>query len=489
MVIYRDFFEHHTPFIHLLLVPLYPFFGDSIPIFFAARWIMLILTCVATYLTYLLTKKLYGRLAGLYAALYVNLVLMFVEKTVEVRPDVPGVCFWLLTLIFFLNGIEKWKRRYFILSGAMLSCSIMCSPKALFAAIGFAIGLVWLMVDWAIDKSRKLRFINILWIAVGSIIPLAIFALYFLANSALDDFIYRNFTMNLNWKNKFSPLGYIHRGCKQNPFFCVLGISGLILATLQLVSSKKRPFTFMPVICTYMLIWGLYLMPVPFRQYYVLFIPLLAMYSGMLIKTISEFSLKRIKQSKSRYILFLILAYIFVPIFIYALVKVLNFSHYSHPVMWNSWRLYWIVWGVCLVGIILALWKDKRGYVALFLIVGICFYPFNQLLTHTRVTNEPKLKEIRYILENTTPDDTVLDGWTGSGVLRDHAYYYYFLHHGVRLMMTEKERSQDVVNALREKKTKIVIYDGNVKSLSPLVKEYIEANYKPAGIGVIYIRK
>lgn len=498
MVIYRDFFEHHTPFIHFMLAPLYLFFGDSIPLIFAARWMMLIFTCGILYLTYLLTKKLYGCIAGLCAALSVSLVLIFVEKTIEIRPDVPEVCFWLLTLIFFLEGMKKWKRKYFILSGAMLSSAIMCSPKALFAATGFAIGLVWFLIDWQIDRARKERFVNILWIGVGAAIPIAIFGFYFLVNGALDDFIYRNFTMNLGWKNKFSPRGYIERGCKQNPFFCVLGIAGLILATLQLFSKKRanpvknRPMTFMPVVSTYMLIWGLYLMPVPFRQYYLLFIPLLAMYCGMFITTISSLSLKKLKQHKERHVFAVVSVigiYVFSVILIYALVSILNFSKYSEPVRWNSWKLYKIIWAICLSGIILAIWRNRRGFVALFFMVGICLYPFNQILTHTRVSNTGKLNEIRFIMENTTPDDTVLDGWTGSGVFRDHAYYYYFLHSGVRQMMTEKERSEDVLKALRENNTKIVIYDGNVRDLSPAVKKYVEANYKPAGIGAIYVRK
>ena len=71
------------------------------------------------------------------------------------------------------------------------------------------------------------------------------------------------------------------------------------------------------------------------------------------------------------------------------------------------------------------------------------------------------------------PQDTVLDGWTGSGVFRDHAYYYYFLHGEVRSMLTPKESSDDIVKALREKRTKIVIYDGNVQALSQEVRAYV----------------
>jgi len=136
------------------------------------------------------------------------------------------------------------------------------------------------------------------------------------------------------------------------------------------------------------------------------------------------------------------------------------------------------------------------------LFFSIIAYPFNQMIAqfltikllekprHIRLnrSNEGRLNEIRFILQNTTRQDTVLDGWTGSGVFRDHAYYYYFLHGEVRNMLTPEESSEDVVYALREKQTKIIIYDSNVQALSPEVRNYVEANYKPTGVGSLYIR-
>jgi 4-amino-4-deoxy-L-arabinose transferase-like glycosyltransferase len=488
-VIYRDFFEHHTPFIHFLLAPLFWIFGDSISVLFISRWIMLFFTCGILYLTYFLTKKIYGSLAGLCAALCLNLVLMFVSKTIETRPDMLSVCFWLLTLIFFLDGITRWKPRYFILSGAMLSNSIMCTPKALFAMVGFGIGLAWFLLDWNIGRSRRDRLKSILWIGVGFAIPVCIFCFYFLVNGALDDFIYRNFIMNLKWKRKFSPNGGIASGLRHNPFFFMFGAAGLLVATLGLFLDRKRLMTFMPVISTYMLIWGLYLMPVPFPQYYMLFLPLFAMYNGMMLQSISEhISWDRIKQYRKHYIRITLIV-IGAIVFVYILVRVLRFSSFSEPVKWDSWKLYWIVWIFCLVGILLAVWRHRRKYVALFLLICFGLYPFNQILTETRTSNQEKLREISYVLEHTTPEDTVMDGWSGLGVFRDHAYYYYFVHKGIRPMMTKKERSEDVIRALREKNTRIVIYDGNVRDLSASVREYIEANYRSTGVGSIYIRK
>src|SRR5204863_8808030 len=39
----------------------------------------------------------------------------------------------------------------------------------------------------------------------------------------------------------------------------------------------------------------------------------------------------------------------------------------------------------------------------------------------------PQIEEIQYIMENTTPTETVMDGYRGSGVFRPHAYFFWFL--------------------------------------------------------------
>ena len=446
MVPYRDYFEHHTPFLHFLIAPLYLFLGDKIPLIFVARSIMLIFTCGILYLTYRLTKLLYGFDAALYATMFLSYMIMFLEKTIEIRPDLPGVTFWLLTLIFFITGISSKRRLYFLLSGVMIGGAILSTQKSLFAAVGLFLALVWFLFDRRTGFSLKERAISFLWVGLGLLIPAVITCLYFLPQRALDDFIYRNFIMNLHWRSKFWPYDYINQAFRQNAFFCAFGLVGLVIATLQL---RKREEvvkgSFAPAISTYMLIGGLFLMPVPYRQYYLLFIPLLAMYCG--------------------------------------LVSVTLVSYFRLP---KSRRLRKSV-RVC-------------GYMLLFF--SIIAYPFNQMIAqfltikllekprHIRLnrSNEGRLNEIRFILQNTTPQDTVLDGWTGSGVFRNHAYYYYFLHGEVRNMLTSQESSKDIVNALREKQTKIIIYDGNVQALSQEVRNYVEANYKPTGVGSLYIR-
>lgn len=121
--------------------------------------------------------------------------------------------------------------------------------------------------------------------------------------------------------------------------------------------------------------------------------------------------------------------------------------------------------------------------------IGFIAYPFQQTVKQLSASNSGQLGNVQYIMDITTEDDTVLDGWSGYGFLRKHAYYYYFLHPEMRAMLSEKERSDDIIEGLEKQRTKVIIYDSSIKALPEKVQKYISANYVPSGHGNIYIRK
>lgn len=133
--------------------------------------------------------------------------------------------------------------------------------------------------------------------------------------------------------------------------------------------------------------------------------------------------------------------------------------------------------------------RNQKKFVA----VLITFIFLNSI-THTLQyfnsdkSNTHQVKEIQYILDNTDLQDNIFDGWSGVGVFRNHAYYYYYLHPGVRQIMAPIQLSSNILKVFQEKKPKIIIYDSDVKKLSNEVRSYIEINYKYSSIGDIHIR-
>jgi len=110
---YRDYFEHHTPWFWLALAPVFSVFDvdrdpdRAVAFVLAARGVMWILGTVALYLTFRLGRTWAGARTGWLAAALLGATLAFVDKSIEIRPDVPAlVCLlgsWLAT-------VTAWQR-------------------------------------------------------------------------------------------------------------------------------------------------------------------------------------------------------------------------------------------------------------------------------------------------------------------------------------------------------------------------------------------
>jgi hypothetical protein len=158
--------------------------------------------------------------------------------------------------------------------------------------------------------------------------------------------------------------------------------------------------------------------------------------------------------------------------------------------VWTPLRL--LGWGpAALAAALVAFspWVDRRRLAVLIVALAGAAWPWQQMHAMEGEHDETELAEIRYILANTTPQEAVFSGFHGVGAMRPHAYYYFFLHSEMRAMLTAQQLGPDVVEALRTVRPPIVVYDGDVKALPPMVQDFIRANYQPAGVGELWRRR
>jgi hypothetical protein len=101
-----------------------------------------------------------------------------------------------------------------------------------------------------------------------------------------------------------------------------------------------------------------------------------------------------------------------------------------------------------------------------------------------------QLEAIRYVMDHTRPDQTVLDGATGYGVFRPHAFFYGLLNWELRAMLSADETSR-LVDDLRSGRIapQIVALDDDLAYLSEELRAYVEENYSPAGISGLWMRR
>jgi len=495
---YRDYFDHHTPFLHFILSGLYPIVGEDINILFVARSLMLVFTTIILCLTFILARQLYGTDTGLFAVLFLSYVLIFLEKTIEIRPDLGAVTFWLASMIFMVKGIQtkvSWK--WHLLSGLSMGTAVMFTQKSIFGLPGIFIALVYPIIDRRVGVSWRKQRKQVLAFLGGIAAPVLLTCVFFLAHGALWQFINCNFIMNSQWKVRFSPTGYIKQMIQQNPFFPVMGLAGLLVNIVWLHRREEvARGIFIPVFCTISVLIGLFILPVPYRQYYLLFIPLLAIYSGFIIKKCMEFDFRKIEVSL-RMIFSLFFAGLILGLVIANLVFALHTSkpaltHLNNVLKFLHLKpnlLYLILWIPFFVSAVLAFIFGKRKYAFMLISIAIIIHPLDQMVAQLSQKNDGQLADIQYIMNVTDPSEAVLDGWSGYGFLRPSAYFCYFLHSEMRAMLNEKELTDDLIKSAEERNTKIVIYDGDLKALPQKTQDYITNNYMPAGQGNLYIRK
>jgi hypothetical protein len=103
--------------------------------------------------------------------------------------------------------------------------------------------------------------------------------------------------------------------------------------------------------------------------------------------------------------------------------------------------------------------------------------------------NTGDLENIRYVLRNVAPAETVLDGFTGQALFRPHAFFYFFLHGEVRATLGPEPRAQ-LLDGLRGFRIapKLVLLDSDLREFSPAAARFIEENYAPLGHDPIWGR-
>ena len=123
-------------------------------------------------------------------------------------------------------------------------------------------------------------------------------------------------------------------------------------------------------------------------------------------------------------------------------------------------------------------------------LVALCTHFSLQLKEMFRLRNTEVLSEIRYILVNTRPDETVMDGWTGLGVFRPHAWFFYFLHSDMRSMMTQEQFESLYQDLLTGRVApRMILFDHDLNSLSPEITDFFKQHYTPVGLPHIWVRK
>ena len=194
--IYEDFIQHHHPFTHYLLLPLYRLFGADLAVLSAARLLVFANLVALLLLTSLIAAEVYGdRLNAALSALLLSVTGLFIFKAIEIRPDVFQSSLGLLSLLLVVRFFRLRDRRLMVMGGVAAGLSILFLQKGIVftGLVGFVLLGRWL---WSYPRGRDIKFSDGLLFAgsvVGAVLP---YALFLLVSGRLPTFVFYNYTFN-----------------------------------------------------------------------------------------------------------------------------------------------------------------------------------------------------------------------------------------------------------------------------------------------------
>jgi Dolichyl-phosphate-mannose-protein mannosyltransferase len=423
LVPYRDFFEHHTPWYYFGLSPFFRLFAVD-QSFEAARHFLLfgrLFSSSLTVLSVLLVVRV-GRLVanhpvGLLAGLFVAAQPVFVQKTLEIRPDVPAFLFFMGSLWFLLRGLLEEENaatpslRWFLGGGLCLGAAIMCTQKMLFVLPGAFLGLGL----WALAGGRQAlgaRMLAVLLVAAGVAAPALLTWSGFAVVGGGRQFIYNNFLLNARFQLR--SFRGLQTTLKTSWPILVLALLGASVAVYRFYRARPRRYGDVLLLCILGgLIAGVALVPVVYEQYCLVPLSIACLFAA---KGLS---------------------------FLVALVQERA----------RAWFLFCATLPLLVLPVLNLAWS------------------FNH-------RNDQQMARLRYVFEHTGPADSVLDGWLGTQVFRPHPLYYFFMHRELLGALSESDKNAYLGPLERgEVRPALITFDDELIALGPRFSSFLRTHY------------
>jgi hypothetical protein len=499
LLLFRDFFETHPPGLCVVLNPFLRFFNvdessaSAREFLFFARGIMWFFTAGILVATYVLGRLWKDAKVGAIAAALLATIFVFQQKTVEIRTDVPAAFTLLLALICLLQAqrLDAERRRSIArrmyLGGFFLGAGMMITQKATYAAFGVGVALVLHATRGKREGALRRRLLEFMRFAVGVFMPIALTAAYFLTKGGLGDLVQGAFLQPLKWQLTVPPGTYLRILLFENPVPVILGAAGLVwFLWRSLGRVERQPGDTLISLTALAAAAGFFLSPSRYSQSFLQSLPLLALFAaigiheaaGLVQRVVSRTNRGRGPNAMALF---------------GGLALALGAWAWLHT-SWRTASVEFTVLGgtaaaAALFGAVLG---ARREAVLGAILVVLTLTPLYREFEWDRQPNDDQLAAISFVIDNSSPSDTVLDGFTGVGVFRPRAFYYGgVLSSDVRGVIPASVRS-DFIDGLTTGAVspKFVSLDFDViEFLGPDVVQMIQQRYWWTGVGTLWERR
>ncbi|MCM8756904.1 MAG: hypothetical protein NC823_00285, partial [Candidatus Omnitrophica bacterium] len=270
LVPFRDFFEHHIPFYHLLVSPLMHLPSGSYLIFIF-RFLSLACAFGTLGLIFSYCRRQDGQWPAAGATLMLAWAPIFAIKMVEARPEAPAILSFTLAAVTLLENRGALSRARAFLVGFCLACTVLFSAKYLVVVFGLVL-LVFL------TEKFSTCLLTLAGAAAGCFPLLG----YLAVTQSFSEFVQSVVVNNLFWKHSFSPQGYLFETFTQSPALVGLAFGGL-LGGLFFQKPERGLVTLAGAGGVFL---AIFLLPEPYRQSFLPLFPLMALAGSFMLSLI-----------------------------------------------------------------------------------------------------------------------------------------------------------------------------------------------------------
>lgn len=470
---YTDFFQHHTPLFYYLGAPLLSWFSPSFDTILHMRLLPLVFSIGLAACGWLWLGG-FGRIHGLLAVCLVATSSTLLSMGHTIFLDTFAAPFLVLSAMLIAGG--KHRPSWMLGAGISFGLAVLFNLKASMAV--FAPIVLMASRGWeARSETDRLRAwaLDIAAYLAGGLISI-VFVVALLGKEGTVGLWQYTVALNLGWKARHSGVGWLLGMFWRDAF---VGFSALALIFVRVWTLPKRRFALedrdVPWLFLASLIGGVFILPVVWSEYFATVAPFLALTGALALGDWFSAWEKRGSFAESWWGFcspFALWFFGLLALFPYRAIFRADPLAYTQSVMMLAF------FGILCV----AVSRVRRGEPWMPVAVGLALVTIVPLVRVgtmlPSLANQDQRERVEYLLANTRPGDAVFDGYTGYGVFRPHAYYFWFLHEEVQAMLPESDKGARLVRALEATRPAIAITDSWVATLPPEVQTYLANNYE-----------
>jgi len=262
--IFVDFFQHHHPFYYYLLIPILAMFGQTVTAVFAMRLLSLVMLALMLFITYRLSLTIFNnKQSSLIGVLLLSCALVFVNRAIEIRPDVPQTVGSLASLLMLFNYLEKKRRLSLVISAIFLAASFLFLQKAVFLIA--LIGVTLLICAY----KRNISWADVVIYTLVSLLSVLPYFVYLVCSGTLSVYVTFNWLLNMKFLHHFTAFEALGYALLTNTLLCVFYCWGLL-------QFSKKPQPNRIGWMSLALLGSVFLIRAPYKQCFMIVIPLMA---------------------------------------------------------------------------------------------------------------------------------------------------------------------------------------------------------------------